>query len=64
MSGGVIPDLRFSQAEVYDDWQGIVFGGSRATKGMRSFAGVLTLEEVMAVRAYVVSRALKSKPKK
>jgi len=63
MSGGVIPDLRFTQADTYDEWQNIVIGGSRANNGMRSFAGVITVEEAMAVRAYVVSRALRAKPK-
>ncbi len=63
MSGGVIPDLRYSHAETYGEWQSIVFGSSRANNGMRSFAGVITVEAAMAVRAYVVSRALRAKPK-
>ena len=57
MSGGVIPDLRFAGPQTFVDWESIVIGGSRADRGMRSFAGVLTPEDALAIRAYVIERA-------
>jgi len=57
MSGGVIPDLRFAPEQSFREWPAIVIGGSRADQGMRSFAGALTTEEAMAIRAYVLQQA-------
>ena len=57
MSGGVIPDLRFADEQSYREWPAIVIGGSRADRGMRSFAGALTTAEAMAIRAYVLKQA-------
>jgi quinohemoprotein ethanol dehydrogenase len=57
MSGGVIPDLRFADEQSYREWSSIVIGGSRADRGMRSFAGALTTVEAMAIRAYVLKQA-------
>lgn len=59
MSGGVIPDLRYANPQTFSEWQSIVIGGSRADLGMRSFAGVLTSEDALAIRAYVIERAAK-----
>ena len=42
VGGGVVPDLRFMNAEKHQMWMGIVLGGLRRDKGMVSFAGVLT----------------------
>jgi quinohemoprotein ethanol dehydrogenase len=57
MSGGVIPDLRFAAAQTFEEWPAIVIGGSRAEQGMRSFAGALSTEDAMAIRAYVMKQA-------
>lgn len=59
MSGGVIPDLRYASPQTFSEWESIVIGGSRADLGMRSFAGVLTSEDALAIRAYVIERAAK-----
>jgi alcohol dehydrogenase (cytochrome c)/quinohemoprotein ethanol dehydrogenase len=58
MSGGVLPDLRWSKAvRSPEAWNKIVIGGSRESQGMVSFAKVLTPEHAEAIRAYVISRA-------
>lgn len=57
MSGGVIPDLRFASEQSYRDWPEIVIGGSHTERGMRSFAGALTTEDALAIRAYVLKQA-------
>ena len=57
MSGGVIPDLRYASPAAYTDWEAIVIGGSRARRGMRSFAEVLSASDALAIRAYVLERA-------
>lgn len=59
VSLGILPDLRFASREVHADWIGIVLGGTRATKGMASFADLLTVKEAEAIQAYVVSNALR-----
>ena len=63
MSGGVIPDLRFASADTFAEWEAIVIGGSRAGRGMRSFAKVMNAEDALALRAYVISTtAARSQP--
>jgi PQQ-dependent dehydrogenase (methanol/ethanol family) len=57
VGGGVVPDLRFMNAERHQMWMGIVLGGLLREKGMVSFAGVLTAEEAQAIQAYVIERA-------
>jgi quinohemoprotein ethanol dehydrogenase len=57
MSGGVIPDLRYASPQTFEQWEMIVIAGSRADQGMRSFADVLTTNEALAIRAYVLERA-------
>ena len=58
ISGGVIPDLRYSpligSAAGFTD---VVLGGSRAGAGMVSFAKVLKEEDTEAIRAYVITEA-------
>ena len=61
MSGGVIPDLRYANEQTFNDWQAIVIGGSRADRGMRSFAGVLNTDDARAIRAYVLDRAARAR---
>jgi len=57
VGGGVVPDLRYMNAEKHQMWAGIVLGGLLQDKGMVSFAGVLSPEEVTAIQAYVIERA-------
>jgi PQQ-dependent dehydrogenase (methanol/ethanol family) len=56
VSGGVLPDLRYSTPETLADLEGIVLGGGRSDRGMPSFAQVLSGADVAAVRAYILSR--------
>ena len=65
ISGGNLPDLRLSSAEVHEQWDAIVLGGQRTILGMPGFEGVLTGEDAQAARAYVIdrARALKESPK-
>ncbi|NWH09327.1 MAG: PQQ-dependent dehydrogenase, methanol/ethanol family [Alphaproteobacteria bacterium] len=56
-SAGVVPDLRKSAPEVWNEYREIVLNGTRADRGMASFADQLTPEEVDLIRAYTLSRA-------
>ena len=57
VSGGVLPDLRYSSRQVFDEWDAIVLGGSRTAGGMPGFSDILTQEDSEAIRAYVIGRA-------
>ena len=57
VGGGVIPDLRYMDAEKHQMWMGIVLGGLHRDKGMVSFAEVLTPAEAEAIQAFVIERA-------
>ena len=57
ISGGNIPDLRYSGSQVHTEWDAIVLGGSRIENGMPSFAGIFGAEDSQAIRAYVIGRA-------
>jgi quinohemoprotein ethanol dehydrogenase len=58
VSGGVLPDLRYSSALANPQlWNQIVHDGVLKSQGMVSFAPVLSQSEIDAVRAYVISRA-------
>jgi quinohemoprotein ethanol dehydrogenase len=59
-SGGLLPDLRHSTRDVHDQWRDIVLSGTRAERGMASFADLLTAEDADAIHAYVVSQALRA----
>jgi quinohemoprotein ethanol dehydrogenase len=59
ISGGMTPDLRYMSAETQRQFDAIVLGGSRAERGMASFADKLSKTEVDAVYAYIVSEAAK-----
>ena len=41
------------------DWQGIVYDGKNASRGMAAFKPFLTPSQVEDVRAYVLSEAMK-----
>ncbi len=57
VGGGVVPDLRYMNAEKHQLWMGIVLGGLYRDKGMVSFANVLSAEEATAIQAYIIERA-------
>jgi len=54
---GLVPDLRYASKETHEQWDDIVRGGIRQTKGMSSFADVVSAEESLAIQAYVLDRA-------
>ena len=57
-SGGIIPDLRYSQALSDDSlWQHVVVKGALASNGMIGFGSALSAERLAAVRSYLIARA-------
>jgi PQQ-dependent dehydrogenase (methanol/ethanol family) len=57
VGGGVIPDLRYMNAEKHQTWQGVVLGGLHRDRGMVAFTGVLTAEDSIDIQAYIIDRA-------
>lgn len=57
VSGGIAPDLRYSDQQVYAEWDAIVLGGSRSSNGMPPFAGVVAPQQSQAIKAYIIDRA-------
>ena len=57
-SSGWTPDLRQSSAAVHSQWDAIVLGGAFSGNGMASFADRLNPEEVRAIHAFVIDRAI------
>jgi quinohemoprotein ethanol dehydrogenase len=57
VSGGLVPDLRYSPFLAGDGYFDIVLGGALKDKGMVSFAPVLDRDSAQAIRAYLISRA-------
>ena len=54
--GGVLPDLKLSAPSTFGKYQQIVRDGARAEAGMPAFNQALSVEQVEAIRAYVVSQ--------
>lgn len=54
---GTVPDLRRINRQTYEQFADIVLGGTRAAKGMGSFAGILDPADVDAIRATVIDQA-------
>ena len=54
---GGVKDLRFMTRESHTAFNDIVLKGLRADKGMASFANLLSVADVDAIHAYVISRA-------
>ncbi len=52
-----IPDLRRMSVTTHDDFSEVVLEGTLAAKGMGSFKGLLTQEDVEAIHSYVVDQA-------
>lgn len=58
LSGGVIPDLRWSAITASEEaWDQVVREGVLEKQGMVSFAGHLNKEDTDAIRAYVIQQA-------
>jgi alcohol dehydrogenase (cytochrome c)/quinohemoprotein ethanol dehydrogenase len=60
VSGGVLPDLRYSSALTNDQWFQIVLGGLLQPNGMVSFAKEISRGDAAAIRGYVIFRANQS----
>jgi quinohemoprotein ethanol dehydrogenase len=57
VSNNTIPDLRNMTPETHAQFDDIVLRGTRASKGMVSFADLLTAQDSDAIHAYVIARA-------
>jgi quinohemoprotein ethanol dehydrogenase len=60
VSGGVLPDLRYSSTLTNDQWFSVVLGGLLRENGMVSFAKEISRGDATAIRAYVIFRANES----
>jgi quinohemoprotein ethanol dehydrogenase len=60
VSGGVLPDLRYSSALASDQWFHIVLDGMLQSNGMVSFSKELSHKDAENIRAYVIFRANQS----
>jgi quinohemoprotein ethanol dehydrogenase len=60
ISGGVLPDLRYSGTLGNAAWTDVVLGGLLKPNGMVSFSKELSIDNVEAIRAYVIFRANQS----
>jgi alcohol dehydrogenase (cytochrome c)/quinohemoprotein ethanol dehydrogenase len=61
VSGGVLPDLRYSPTLATPQWFDIVLGGILKPEGMTSFAKEISRPGATAIRDYVIFRANQSK---
>jgi quinohemoprotein ethanol dehydrogenase len=57
VAGSGIPDLRYATAETHHQFESIVLGGTRESRGMPSFKDVLKREQLPAIQDYVLSCA-------
>jgi quinohemoprotein ethanol dehydrogenase len=60
VSGGVLPDLRYSKLLAGEQFRKIVIDGELSPYGMISFAKELTPDDAEAIRSYVIFRANQS----
>jgi alcohol dehydrogenase (cytochrome c)/quinohemoprotein ethanol dehydrogenase len=60
VSGGVLPDLRYSSTLTNDQWFSVVLGGLLRENGMVSFAKEISKGDAAAIRSYVIFRANES----
>jgi quinohemoprotein ethanol dehydrogenase len=61
VSGGVLPELRYSGTLANEQWFEIVLNGLLQPNGMVSFAKELSRQDAESIRAYVISRANETK---
>jgi quinohemoprotein ethanol dehydrogenase len=59
-SEGEVPDLRLSSKEIWGEYENIVLNGALQDNGMASFKDILSRDDVMAIRAYVLSESHKA----
>jgi alcohol dehydrogenase (cytochrome c)/quinohemoprotein ethanol dehydrogenase len=58
VSGGVVPDLRFSPTIANPDaWKAVLIDGILSDAGMVSFKDTYTPQQIEAIRAYVIGQA-------
>jgi alcohol dehydrogenase (cytochrome c)/quinohemoprotein ethanol dehydrogenase len=57
VSGGVLPDLRYSGMLGGDQWFYVVLNGALKSNGMVSFSSELSRKDAAAIRDYVIFRA-------
>jgi alcohol dehydrogenase (cytochrome c)/quinohemoprotein ethanol dehydrogenase len=57
VSGGLVPDLRYSEYLKNDDWFAIVRDGMLKSSGMVGFGKEVSQEDAAAIRSYVIFRA-------
>jgi alcohol dehydrogenase (cytochrome c)/quinohemoprotein ethanol dehydrogenase len=57
VSGGVLPDLRYSSTLASDQWFDVVLRGMLKESGMVSFSRELSHDDAASIRAYVILRA-------
>ncbi len=57
IAGSGIPDLRYSTEETHHQFESIVRGGTRESRGMPAFKDVLKRDQLPAIQAYILSRA-------
>jgi alcohol dehydrogenase (cytochrome c)/quinohemoprotein ethanol dehydrogenase len=62
VSGGLVPDLRYSRMLTSDAWFNVILGGELSKAGMVSFAGEISRKSAADIRAYVIARANQNKP--
>jgi quinohemoprotein ethanol dehydrogenase len=62
VSGGLVPDLRYSSFLGNDQWFAIVLDGALKDGGMAAFKPALNHDQASAIRAYVIARANQDKP--
>jgi mono/diheme cytochrome c family protein len=60
ISGGVVPDLRYSSYLNNFSWYDIVVRGALQSRGMVSFGNTITRDQATAIREYVIARAHES----
>lgn len=60
VSGGVLPDLRYSGTLGNSAWTDVILGGSLQSFDMVSFSKELSKQDAEAIRAYVIFRANQS----
>jgi quinohemoprotein ethanol dehydrogenase len=60
ISSGMTPDLRFMSIATHQEFESIVLGGARANRGMASFADAVSVDDVEAIHAYIISTAAKA----
>ena len=57
VSGGLVPDLRYSNYLGNEQWFDVVLNGALRDGGMAAFKDVLDHDQAAAIRAYVIARA-------